>query len=42
MARAIQPLGPTLRSLGTIGLAEEEILHFKFFSHLESGYTEKL
>ena len=42
MARALQPLGANLRSLGTIGLAEEEILRFKNFSHLESGYTEKL
>ena len=42
MARALQPLGAKLRSLGTIGLAEEEILCFKNFSHLESGYIEKL
>ena len=42
MARALQPLGAKMRSLGTIGLAEEEILRFKSFSHLESGYIEKL
>ena len=30
-----------LPSYGIIGLAEEEILRFKIFSHFESGYTEK-
>ena len=42
MAIALSPLGTTLRSLGTIGLAEDDIFCFKIFSHLESGYTEKL
>ena len=42
MAQPLQSLGAKLRSLGIIGLATEEILCFKNFSHLESGYTEKL
>ena len=42
MARPLQPLGAKMRSLGIIGLAEEEILRFNSFSHLESGYIENL
>ena len=38
---ALLVVGTTLPSYGIIGLAEEEILRFKIFSHFESGYTEK-